>query len=231
MDGGYRRSKEVNTLGSPIEVKAFGSMGSTRIIQGSTLDGVPLHHHLQQEQQHKILMAMNQLYQTEQQRLTMLQQLMQQEQKALLRQSNCQQGNHHGALFMGQAGRGDGEGSANRNNTSGFTDCLTSLLGRNHSIIMNDDRFTSGIHSTNQEFMPYRPIHNRLGMDFILGTLSTASNVSDNLFKEKHDANREMSQSITQSVCHNLHTTGRAEDERKAFDNRFREKFAQSFTP
>lgn len=192
MDGGYRRSKEMNKLVSPIEVESFGSIGSTRIIQGAALDGTPLHPHYQQEQQNKMVKEMNQLHQTEQQRLTMLQQLMQQEQVTLLRQSNCQEGNQYEALFMGLTGRGGGEASAARNNMIGFTDSLISLPGRNHGDIMNNDRFTVGMHCTNQGFMPYRPNQNLLGMDFILDTLFPASNVvSNNPFKEKHDANRK----------------------------------------
>lgn len=192
MDGGYRRSKGRNKIVSPIEVESFGSIGSTRIIQGSALDGTPLHPHHQQEQQNKMMKAMNQLHQTEQQRLAMLQQLMQQEQVTLLRQSNCQEENQYEALFMGQTGRGGGEASAVRNNMIGLTDSLISLPGRNHGNIMNNDRFAVGMHCTNQGFMPYRSNQNLLGMDLILDTLFPASNVkSNNPFKEKHDANRE----------------------------------------
>ena len=184
MDGGYRRLKEVD---------ASGSIGSTRSTQGSVLNGVQLQQQQQLLQQQSMMATMNQLYQVEQQRMTMLQQLLQQEQRSLLGQSSHRQGSHYETLFMGQSGGGGGGSSAVRNNDiSGFNDHRTSFPGRNLGNIMNGSIL--GMNQTSLGFTPYLPMQNLRDMDFILGSLSSASNAAGKPFIAKHDANRGMSQ-------------------------------------
>ena len=222
MDGGNRRPQEVDAL--------FGSIQPRSTTQEFVLDG--LHHpqpqeqqrHQMQQEQQNMMMSMHQLYQIEHQRMTILQQLMLQEQRTLLRQWNCQQGNHHEALFMGQ---GDGVGGASttiNNDLSGLND--TALLrGRNIDTSMPNGP-TAGMHRTSQSVTPYLSMQNHRDMDYnmLCAALSSVSNVADKQSSAKIKANgRIMSQS---SSLHNYSspTSGTAEHG-ITFDATFRERF------
>lgn len=183
MNGGYRKSQEVGVI-----------LGSR-----NTQDGMQLA--LQQQQQHSMMMTLNQLRQIEQQRMTMLQQLMEQEQRMMIQSHQFQQGGSHpGALLVGQAGRVGGASMIGNSNMIGLNDNPSSLFGRNLDNFVNNSS-TQGLNRISQGLMPNLP--NR-DMDFILGALSSTSNVAGKPFTTNNANNPgEKYQPNSQFFCNN----------------------------